>query len=325
MNRRIITSTIFATIVAVGPQVGCAGDALVNSESHEIDENTTISIATDDLDIQTMIQTIPGSTVSFELVQVPAGTRLAPNPDNLREMIEVPVPSFWISRTEVTWEAFDIFVFGLDGNRFESEGESTDAVSRPSKPYLPPDRSYGHNGYAEISMTYESAQAFCKWLSEKTGHQYRLPTEGEWQYAVAAGSDGPYTFGHDVSLLDAHAWYVENADRQPHPVGSKEPNAWGLFDGHGNVSEWCTRADGQSVTCGGSYLDEAEQLMLTSRIRQDSTWNMSDPQIPKSKWWLADCSWVGFRVICEVNSAGEGLKPNGTLHDDNRGSAKEDQ
>ncbi len=211
----------------------------------------------------------------------------------------VPIPGrdgsngFWMSATEIPWDAYDVFVYELDGAR---EGDA-DAISRPSKPYIPPDRGFGHGGYPAISIAFDGAREFCRWLSHRTGQAYRLPTEAEWEHACRAGATTRFAFGDDASALDRHAWFWDNADDKTQPVAAKEPNAWGLYDMHGNVMEWCVDADGKPVARGGSYRDDPEDLECTARKKQTSGWNASDPQIPKSQWWLADGPFMGFRIV----------------------------
>jgi formylglycine-generating enzyme required for sulfatase activity len=88
-------------------------------------------------------------------------------------------------------------------------------------------------------VSWHDAVAYCGWLAERTGKGYRLPTEAEWEYACRAGTQTRWSFGDDEAALATHAWYNRNADRRLHPVGTKEPNPWGLRDMHGNVWEWC--------------------------------------------------------------------------------------
>jgi formylglycine-generating enzyme required for sulfatase activity len=128
-----------------------------------------------------------------------------------------------------------------------------------------------------------------------------------------------YYFGDNVKQLKDYAWYAENSNKKYQKTGQKKPNAWGLYDMLGNVSEWTLdqfRADyftaiGDSAVNpvmapattyprsvrGGGYMDNADALRCASRGQSDPSWNKRDPQMPKSKWWLTDGMSVGFRVV----------------------------
>jgi formylglycine-generating enzyme required for sulfatase activity len=90
------------------------------------------------------------------------------------------------------------------------------------------------------NVSWDDVQEFINKLNEldKEGNKYRLPKEAEWEYAARAGSIGRYYFGDDESLLSEYAWYKKNSGMRTHPVATKKPNDWGLYDMHGNVSEW---------------------------------------------------------------------------------------
>ena len=236
---------------------------------------------------------VPNTTVALELVQVPG----PPGADGQ------PTKPLWVSRTEVTWDLYDVFVYRLDEPEPAPGATGVEAVARPSKPYVPPDRGFGHNGFPAMGMTFGAATAFCKWLGETTGRTFRLPTEQEWEHFALAGATDPFAASADDAARAERpddAWFRDNSDHATKPVGTRKPNAFGLFDMHGNVAEWVTIDDGgKPLAKGGSYRDPAEQLAATVDLRQTSAWNSSDPQVPKSKWWLADCPFVGFRVVME--------------------------
>lgn len=239
------------------------------------------------------VEEIPGTTVKFELVYVPGGEFEFVDPTSGKKR-KVQVKGFWIGRTEVSWDEYDVFLYKLD---VEDE-EETDAYSRPSRPYGAPDRGWGHNGYPAIGITFHAAEQYCKWLSHKTKRKYRLPTEIEWEYACRANIWGAEPF-KDKSLLDRFAWFSDNSGGKTHPIAKKQPNPWGIYDMLGNVAEWCVGVDSKPVVRGGSFKDPAEKVHPGARELPSLDWQASDPQVPKSKWWLTDAPFVGFRVLCE--------------------------
>jgi formylglycine-generating enzyme required for sulfatase activity len=163
---------------------------------------------------------------------------------------------------------------------------------------------------------------YCRWLYKKTGTFYRLPTEAEWEYACRAGSETAYPFGKDSALLKDYAWYAANSENKYHKTGLKKPNAWGLYDILGNVSEWTldqydekyfenlkeNSADPfteptsryPKTLKGGGYTTNAGMMRSAGRFKSEPGWNKRDPQIPKSKWWLTDAAAVGFRLVSPV-------------------------
>jgi formylglycine-generating enzyme required for sulfatase activity len=226
-------------------------------------------------------ETIPGTAVKFEMVPIPGGTTGG-----------VQVGPLWMGRTEVTWDLYDVYVFGLDEGGQIATGKNEDAISRPSKPYVLPGESFGHQGRPALAMTHHAAEAFAVWLSERTGKKYRVPTEAEWEHACQAGQTQA---GNPADV----AWFAKNSEGKTHAGATRKLNAFGVADMLGNVREWVTGADGEPVTKGGAYLDPAEEISCSARIAQTPAWNLTDPQLPKSRWWLPDAPFVGFRLVRE--------------------------
>jgi formylglycine-generating enzyme required for sulfatase activity len=229
-------------------------------------------------------ESIAGTLVTFEMVPVPGGSVTVDGKS-------IAVAPFYIGRTEVTWDMYDVFALGLDVAKNTGK---TDAVARPSQPYGAPDYGWGHAGYPAISIARPAAEAFCEWLSAKTGKTYRLATEAEWMRAAQLAA-GPGTMTN--AQRDELAWHGGNASARPHPVGTKKADALGLVDLFGNAAEWVTTSDEHSVTRGGSFRDSRDAIGPDARAVQDESWNERDPQLPKSRWWLSDGPFVGFRIV----------------------------
>lgn len=200
---------------------------------------------------------------------------------------KVAIKNLNVSTTEIPWEVYDVFAYRLD----LKPDAPYDKYLRPSKPYGAPDKGFGHTGFPAIGISLAAAERFTWWLKEKTGRNYRLPTEAEWEYFARAGQASP------PADLEAIAWLWENSDDKTQPVGKKPANAWGLHDVFGNAAEWVTAGERDRIVAGGSWRDKKATVNFGFRARQTPDWNRSDPQNPKSRWWLADASHVGFRVV----------------------------
>lgn len=252
-------------------------------------------------ELETAVDVIPNFPLAkIEMVKIPAGCVEVPGKDGA-EAKKVDVKSIWIGRTELTWDAYDPFWMQLDLTE-DQKSKGVDADNRPSKPYGAPDRGFGHEGYPTISVTSNTVEMYCKWLSAKTGKKYRLPTQAEWIYAAQAGKPAEKV---DKEALKKLAWYdansesAETGEKQTHPVAKLAPNAWGLYDTLGNAAEWVTTADGEHVVMGGSYEDKTSKVQTTASQPYTDQWQLRDPQDPKSKWWLSDGPHISFRIVRE--------------------------
>lgn len=233
-------------------------------------------------------ESITGTIVQFDMVLVPQGVVTING-------APATVGPFFAGKTEVTWDMYDVFALGLDVPASRPAG--SDGVARPSNPYGAPDYGWGHAGFPVISVTRQAAEAYAKWLSQKTGRVYRLPTEAEWLHmaTLAAGPDGL-----SPDRRDAIGWHRDNASAHSHAVGTKSADRLGLFDLFGNAAEWVLSREGELVTRGGSFRDGPDEIGPGRRAVQDEYWNERDPQLPKSRWWLSDGPFVGFRLVSDV-------------------------
>jgi formylglycine-generating enzyme required for sulfatase activity len=186
---------------------------------------------------------------------------------------------------------YDVYMHKLDAKR---STPAADAIARPSMPYAVPDYDWGHAGFAAMSITFQAAQRFAEWLSAKTGHKYRLPTEAEWVHAATLAA-GPTPLTR--ARIDAIAWHSANAEGTTHAMATRKADALGLFDLFGNVTEWVVTGEAVAVTRGGSFRDDPAKLGPQLRLPQKREWTERDPQLPSSRWWLTDGPFVGFRLV----------------------------
>ncbi len=298
--------------------------------------------ATED-EMKPYTEKIAGTDITFDMVPIKSGSfMMGATEEELEEygveadeymgidnaaetpQREVKVDAFWMGKCEVTWKEYEAWSARLEkqireSNNFQDTELETlaDGIVRPTPPYTDMTFDMGKDNCPAIAMSVYAAQMYCKWLTAKTGRYYRLPTEAEWEYACRAGSDTPYSFGDED--IDDYAWYYDNAEDKYQQVGQKKPNAWGLYDMHGNVREWCLDqylVDGYAdagnenplvskegrkryptVARGGSWYDDAENLRSAVRFGSNKSWNQDDPQIPKSIWYESSAKEVGFRVV----------------------------
>jgi formylglycine-generating enzyme len=273
-------------------------------------------------------QMLPGVDANFDMVTIPAGkfNMGSPASEKDREVDEGPVHTvninaFWMSKHEIPWDIYELFVSKVfDATRKEISSESVDGITRPTPPYLDMTFGMGKERHPAVGMTQYNAIQFCKWLYSRTGIFYRLPTEAEWEYACRAGSNTAYSFGENENMLNEFGWFGSNSNEKTHPIGTKKPNPWGLYDMHGNVAEWTAdqyipdyynqfaskvgnnplakpiKLYPHSVR-GGSFQDAPAKLRSANREVSDPSWKRNDPQIPKSNWWFQEAPFIGVRIL----------------------------
>jgi len=202
-----------------------------------------------------------GGGVKMELVWVPAGSFQMGASDSEQDRFDnegpvhtVELDGFWMGKFEVTQEQYEA-VMGQNPSYFKGAKNPVEAVS------------------------WNDATDFCRKLTDKVGRAsspasagrtFRLPTEAEWEYACRAGSTTRFCFGDSDGDLGDYAWYDGNSGRQTHPVGEKKPNAWGLYDMHGNVWEWC--GDWYADYGAGSSKNPSSPSSGSDRVYRGGGW-----------------------------------------------------
>jgi len=136
-----------------------------------------------------------------------------------------------------------------------------------------PSKFKGRNNPVE-QVSWHDVQAFIRLLNAKEGHnRYRLPAEAEWEYAARAGTSTVYCFGDDKNKLSEYAWYNDNSGGTTHPVGQKQPNAWGLYDVHGNVREWVQDWYGKTYYANSPETDPKGPSNGDYRVIRGGSWS----------------------------------------------------
>ena len=341
--------------------ISCHLDAGHFNPNYSHSKMTGVPVSTANAEIYTSLpevtsfenftETVPGTSAAIRMVAVPGGKFTIGSPDSEKNRAgnegpqkQVEVSPFFMSEVEITWDQYWAFYgetmsegrIDPDVVRAHNARPDIDAVSGPTPPFGNPDQGWGMGDRPALTMTHYAAEVFCRWLSLRTGRNYRLPTEAEWEYAARGGSDGPYffegnpkKFAKDTTVIGGYVIYSLNSKNRTQEPSKVKANPFGLKNMLGNVMEYCSDwyaedayaqlRDGEKdpkgpatgtehVVRGGFYADAAGRVRSASRdhTRHDD-WLRTDPQIPKSIWWYSDVKGIGFRVVCDVP---EGIETN---------------
>jgi formylglycine-generating enzyme required for sulfatase activity len=157
-------------------------------------------------------------------------------------------------------------------------------------------------------VSWYDCQKFLEKLNEKLGSRgamFRLPTEAQWEYACRAGTTTQYSFGDAESALGDYAWWAKNSDGTIHPMGQKKPNAWGLYDMHGSVWEWCAEPHGHDYYAKSPVEDPTGPASGLGRVSRGGSWDSFSPEVFRCAYRNAfrpdqRVSVIGFRVVRTV-------------------------
>ena len=248
-----------------------------------------------------------GHNVTLEMVSIPAGTFLMGSPEDEDGNLGSECPQH-----EVEVSGFCIGKYAVTQAQWQAVAEGA-LVSRELR--QAPSSFAGENRPVEMVSWYDATE-FCTRLSEKTGHYFRLPSEAEWEYACRAGTTTPYHYGETLTpkfancssnFLTGVIKALAPGQKRTTPVGSYEANAYGLFDLHGNVWEWCADTWHENyfgAPPGGNPWIEGGQEEY--RVVRGGSWG-SGPKDCRSAYRFRDapyfcCNDVGFRVACSLAS-----------------------
>ena len=245
------------------------------------------------------------------------------------DILEVSLSPFWMSKHEITWEAYEPFMLSpiprqkdgmtMDFMRAQIKND-IEFIARPTPPYHPMTFGMKRDGHPALSMTQHAANKYCQWVSFQTGHFYRLPTEAEWEFACRAGSDTDYSWGTDSQKAGDYAWFGGGASTHYNVPGQKKPNALGFYDMHGNVLEWTldqyvpnrkeyfgkdkvhnpwvkATKPYPHVTKGGHWQQSLQEISAAARHQSTPIWKVADPQRPRSLWYHTTTPWLGLRIV----------------------------
>jgi len=227
------------------------------------------------------------NSIGMKFIYIPPGEFMMGSPKNEAKRYDNEVlrkvtltKPFFIQTTPVTQGQW-IYIMGNNPSKFKSK--------------------IGNNPVENVS--HKDAHEFIKKLNQKeaTG-KYRLPIEAEWEYACRAGSTTAYCFGDDESKLEEYAWYKKNSDSKTHPVGLLKPNAWGLYDMHGNVWEWCE--DWYQDYLSIDVIDPWGPGSGSNKVLRGGCW-FDEPQYCRSAYRFDDSPdkrthMMGFRLVRDL-------------------------
>jgi formylglycine-generating enzyme required for sulfatase activity len=192
--------------------------------------------------------------------------------------------------------------------RYETTFEEYDRFAQATGRKLPDDAGFGRDRRPVINVSWKDAKDYAQWLSQKTGKQYRLPTESEWEYAARAGGTDEWSETSPQEQLTAYAVYSANSQNRTAPVGSKKPNRLGLYDMSGNVWEWvedCLHINYKDAPKDGSAWGAAGGGDCGQRVARGGSWLNLPGSLRASYRYRGDADFrfftIGFRLAQDID------------------------